>query len=316
MSGNVGRRDFLKKTMAAGGITAASFEEMALLAQAEEPKPPTPPAPAADFPKTMIGGVEISRVICGGNLISGYAHSRDLIYVSDLLRHYFSPEKIFETFRICEACGINSAMLKLDQATIKILDTYWKKEGGKIQWISQITNANDLAGEVQQSLDHGAIGVFTTGQMGDQLVRQGKIDQIAKTVDSVKLAGAIAGVSCHDLNVIISCEKAGIAPDFYMKTFNSKSYWSAGPKEQHDNVFFDEDPKKTIETMQNVERPWVAFKVLGAGALSPQEGFDYAVKNGADLLCVGMFDFQVEEDARIAKDVFAKYKQRPRPWRA
>jgi len=32
-----------------------------------------------------------------------------------------------------------------------------------------------------------------------------------------------------------------------------------------------------------------------------REGFDYAVQNGADFLCVGMFDFQVQEDVQIAR---------------
>ena len=315
MSNDVGRRDFLRKTLAAG-IVSASFEEMSLLAHADEPKPPPPvPNPASDFPKAKIGEVEISRVICGGNLISGYAHSRDLIYVSPLLKHYFTEAKIFETFKLCEAHGINTAMLKLDQDTIRILKAYWQREGGKIQWIAQVTNPNDLRTEVQQALDNGAIGVFTTGQMGDQLVREGKVDVIANTVEDIKSGGFIAGVSCHEIEVILACEKAGVNPHFYMKTFNSKRYWSAGPKERHDSVF-DEMPDRTIEVMKTVPRPWVAFKVLGAGAIEPREGFEYAVSNGADFLCVGMFDFQVAEDAHIAQEVFAKFKERLRPWRA
>ena len=52
--------------------------------------------PKATLPTGMIGKVKISRLICGGNLITGYAHSRDLIYVSPLLKAYFthgrSPE--------------------------------------------------------------------------------------------------------------------------------------------------------------------------------------------------------------------------------
>ena len=53
----------------------------------------------------------MSRLICGGNLISGFAHSRDLIYVSRLLKEYFTDEKVFQTLSICEAHGINTAIL-------------------------------------------------------------------------------------------------------------------------------------------------------------------------------------------------------------
>ena len=44
----------------------------------------------ADLKKPMskanLAGIELSRMILGGNLVSGYAHARDLIYVSDLDR--------------------------------------------------------------------------------------------------------------------------------------------------------------------------------------------------------------------------------------
>ena len=41
-------------------------------------------------------------------------------------------------------------------------------------------------------------------------------------------------------------------PDFYMKTFNAKNYWSAGPQERHDSVW-EETPQETMAFMQEVE---------------------------------------------------------------
>jgi len=55
--------------------------------------------------------------------------------------------------------------------------------------------------------------------------------------------------------------------------------------------------------------------VLAAGAISPSEGFDHAFNNGADLLLAGMFDFQISQDCRVARDVLRACK-RTRPWRA
>ena len=128
-SGNpVDRRKFLKTALAAsaGAGLAHSFEERALLAYAAESGAQATPAAAA-VPTGKIGDVAISRMICGGNLISGYAHSRDLIYVSSLLQHYFTDEKVIETFRLCEANGINTAMLKYDADTLRILRKYWQE---------------------------------------------------------------------------------------------------------------------------------------------------------------------------------------------
>jgi hypothetical protein len=68
--------------------------------------------------------------------------------------------------------------------------------------------------------------------------------------------------------------------------------------------------------MKKIEKPWIGFKTLAAGAIHPNEGFKFAFENGADFIAVGMFDFQITEDTVIARDVIAGVKDRPRPWRA
>jgi len=319
MARKVNRRRFLKKSLAASAGTALAFgfEEKALAAHVgEKAAPASAPANPQTMPMGTIKDVSISRLICGGNLISGIAHSRDLIYVSSLLKHYFTDEKVFETFKLCEAQGINTAIVRTDPNTQRIWQAYWGKEGGKLQWIAQVKpTLSDPLWDTRVALDLGATGVQIQGETGDAMVRQNRLDVIAKVIEYIQANGAIAGVGAHDIKVVAACEKAGIPNDFYMKTFNSKQYWSAGPKERHDSVF-EETPEETIEIMRTVTKPWIAFKVLGAGAIQPEEGFSYALKNGADFLCVGMFDFQVATDAAIARKCLAEHQNRERPWRA
>jgi hypothetical protein len=66
--------------------------------------------------------------------------------------------------------------------------------------------------------------------------------------------------------------------------------------------------------LQDVQVPWIAFKVLAAGAIPPKDGIQYAFGSGADFICLGMFDFQVEEDAELVRQCVAKAKDRKRPW--
>ena len=77
-----------------------------------------------------------------------------------------------------------------------------------------------------------------------------------------------------------------------------------------------ETPEKTKAFMQEVEKPWIAYKVLGAGAIHPRQGFAYAFQHGADFICVGMFDWQVEEDVGLAKLAIERAKYRNRDWYA
>jgi hypothetical protein len=316
MKKDLTRRRFLHRTITATSFAVASFgfEEKALLGQSSSSGAATTTPLLSPLPQGKLGKLSVSRLICGGNLISGFAHSRDLIYVSPLLQHYFTDEKVFQTLELCERNGINTAILRLDENTLRIIKTYWKERGGKIQWICQASvTEKGMETQIKQAIDNGAVAVYTHGGVGDTWVKEGRAELLDKAVDIIKKNGAVSGIAGHDLTVHKTCVELGIEPDFFMKTFNSKRYWSAGPMPRLDSVW-EETPEETAAFMRKVNRPWIAYKVLGAGAIHPNDGFQYAFELGADFICVGMFDFQVAQDASIAAKVLDKTKERVRPW--
>jgi len=320
----VDRRNFLKTSLATSGAAIGlSLEDKALLAQSES-EPKFKAQGNQKLPTGKIGKVKISRIIGGGNLVAGYAHSRDLIYVSPLLKHYFTFDKIRETLEISEENGINTVVLnnkKSDNLAIEVLKAHWKN-GGKMQWLAQCNpDLKDHTTNIKQAVDVGAVGAFIQGGVGDNMIRNGQVNVVKEIVAFTKDLGVIAGVGGHDLRTPMTCEKEGVNADFYMKTLHSTKYWSARRSEQNYDVidnrqdnFWDKNPEKTIEFMKTVKRPWIAYKVLAAGAIHPREGFKYVFENGADFACVGMFDFQVVQDVKIANTILASKPKRRRPW--
>jgi hypothetical protein len=318
MPDRLNRRGFLKKSVAApAAALALSFEEKNLLAQrAKKPAAGLPGGSIKDLPTGKIGNVTISRMFPGGNLISGFAHSRDLIYVSSLLRKYFTDDKVMETFEICEECGINTAILRLDEHCIRIMTKYWNNRGGKLQWIAQVKMpSKDPLSDAKAAIDNGAIGAYVHGGVADSCVANNRVDHLAKAVEFIKQNGVIAGVGGHSVDVPMACEEAGLDVDFYMKTLHSHKYWSADRQHENDNIW-SKTPEKTIEFMKKVNKPWIAYKVMAAGAIHPRDAFKYAYENGADFICAGMFDFQVREDVSLAKEALSGPMSRQRPWRA
>jgi len=301
------RRSFIERTLAVSGaglLAGLSLEEQALLAYAEGASPAPTHEPTASLPTGKIGPLTITRLICGGNLFSGSAHSRNLIYVSTLLRQYFSPEKIMDTLQLCEQSGINAAILRCDEHITGVLERYRKERGGKIQWIAQTyPTEKQPTANIQMAIDHGAVGAFMQGGIGDDFVAKGRMDLMAKVIAFIKQNGLVAGVGSHSLDVPKTVEKEGLNPDFYFKTFNNVAYNT-------------QDPGEVADFMGKVAKPWIAFKVLGAGVVKPRDGFGLAFKMGADFLNVGMFDFQVREDAATVRSLLAGSLKRTRPWRS
>ena len=313
---NVSRRGFMKKTVLASAGTAAALGLQEKMLQAANKPAHAPRAVSAKgMPMGKIGKLKISRLICGGNLIGGYAHSRDLVYVSSLMKHYNTEKKILDTLELCEQQGITAFLSDPREHPARMINKYWKQRGGKMLWIAEgHPPMNDgYKDDVKKTIDNGASAIYIQGHVSESWLERGRVDMIGKVVDFIKSQGLPAGVGAHFHSVLVACEKAGISNDFYMKTLHHKKYWSAGHPREHDNVYCRR-PAETIALMKNVKKPWIAYKVLAAGAIGPTSGFKYALQNGADFLCVGMFDFQVKEDVQIIKGLFARGIKRQRPW--
>ncbi len=274
------------------------------------------------------GSFKLSRLILGGGMISGYAHPRDLVYLSGpngLMKAYNTPERTRHTLAFAEKTGMNTIII--NPLLIDTVTDYWKRTGGKIQFITNCGYqgrrgdgpekiAQGLVDGAKMSVDRGATSCFMRGEYTDDMARNNQYKLFQDSFSRMKKLGVPMGIGCHEWQTVKFCLEHDIVPDYWMLTFNSRKYWSATPSfgTNHDNCWCT-DPNGLKDYMATVQQPWIAFKVLGAGAIRPKVGFPYAFDNGADMLCVGMFDFQMVENVNLVNKYFEKgLPARRRPW--
>ena len=332
------RRDFLKSS----GVAALSAAALGLNEEtaAASPTPTTvntmPQAYNKGLPTGKLGRLSVSRLFLGCNQVSGYAHARDLRYVPKLMREYQTDERVLHTWQLCEEHGINTILSDPFERPVRLMKQYRQERRGNIQWISEVhpqkyqyeITLQDLKENLKVVLGNEPHAIYIQGAICDAFVHRGLIHELGEALEVMKSSGLPSGLGAHSIETPKACLKAGIQPHFFMKTYHPDDYWSATPREQriefnvdsrnttnHDNIW-DIKPEDTRETMSLVKCPWIAFKVLAAGAIEPERAFRFAFQGGADFLCVGMFDFYVAQNAALAKKLLGGQIERSRPWQA
>ena len=331
------RREAMKFSMGTL-ITASALGSTQTASAAESPPRQKLKDESSGMPYGMIGGHKVGRLILGSNVPG--SHPRDLIYATALGAAYCTQAKMLDTYELAESQGINTVL----QGPVHLINKYNAERGGNLKVLQPVTvTPHDNKESIRNMLigakkNTTAFMSYIWGDMGDKLALANRMDLVGTAMELAKELGVTLGLGAHSLQVPIKCDKAGIKPSFYVKTFHHDRYWSATPKENredycwydgkggnslsghtgdhdrfHDNIWCL-DADKTIEVMNEIDVPWIAFKVLAAGAIGPSSGFKFAFHNGADFVAVGMPDFYVRQNAQVTKGLFAREIKRQRRW--
>ena len=322
MKQQLSRRVFVKSSLLASAAIPLGLGAQSTLSQQDGAANASATSSRATFPMGTIANQEFSRLMMGGNLIGGWAHARELPYVSTLMRRYNTPSKIRETLEAGESRGITAINTWVMDDNSQIFE-HWKC-GGKLKWFAQARlDAGGGFSQIQKALDQGAVGIHLTGDAAEGMLDQGTFDKVGETIRFIKSQKRIAGVAAHDLRVIVECEKQKLDVDFYQKTLHTHEYYTAplpedsGAVGRHDNSWC-KDSQAVIDVFAKIKKPWIAFKILAAGAIQPRAAFPYAFNGGADFVLVGMFDWQIEENVKLAHRVLGvvcgSNSKRTRPW--
>jgi hypothetical protein len=268
------------------------------------------------LPTIRIGDREVTRLICGGNPISGISHfTSEMDW--DMLRYYSMP-RLQQLLEECWRQGINTVQTRGDRFTMRMYLEH-RENGGQLQWIAQTASEfADIFANIAEIARFGATAIYHHGTHTDNSWHSGKIDQVADYLKAIHDHGLPAGIGTHIPEVVQYAEEKGWETDFYMCCFyNLARGYKAAPaverasyeKEQYQ----DPDRDRMTAVMRQVAKPCLGFKLMAANRKcgspeSVRQAFEYAFANikPSDAVVVGMFPKhrnQVAENAQYVREI-------------
>ncbi len=260
---------------------------------------------AETVPQVAFGKSKISRLIVGGNPVSGNSHvsgqlSREMI-------DFFTAARVKSLLRDCESAGINTWQSRGDRHITRLLHEY-RSEGGTIQWIAQTASEfADIPRNIGTIADMKPVGIYHHGSQTDKFWQAGKIEQARDLLKAIRQTGVQVGLGTHIPEVIDYVESKGWDLDFYMTCIYNLS---RTPEEAekvagrlvNGELFWDPDREKMLLRVRQTSRQCLIFKVYGASRhCDTPEKMLAALKLAAgyakpeDCFVIGMYPKQKEQ---------------------
>lgn len=281
MDGELSRRGFLRETALLGTAVAAMHAVGGATAAEAVP---------GQLPKIRLGNLEVSRLILGSNPFFGYAHQPG--DVGRQMAEYYTDQRIMDVMAQAAELGITTVTAPPSARWINLFSKYLDG-GGKLRiWIAQPHGSpKKMKQEITTAIKGGAKAAFIQGHRVEEQFEAGKLDVLRGWVEHIKSLGVPAGMASHRPDIHPAAEKANFPTDFYFQCF------------YRPETYRSEDRDKAVETIRQIAKPMVAYKILAAGRLPPEEAFAFALSHIApkDAVCIGVFP--KNKPGMIAEDV-------------
>jgi hypothetical protein len=291
------RRDFLKAGLAGAAAAAALGASVPPSATGDAAKP---------LPTIKLGTLEVSRFILGSNPFWGYSHKSPQL--DEEMKAFYTDEAIVRVCDEAARCGLTTIVSPPEQRWVDLWAKY-RAAGGKLGvWIAQCHDAAEkMEAEIDRAVKGGAKAVFIQGHRVEQQFGWNKIDVLRKWLDQIKSAGLPGGFAAHWPNIHLELEKRKFPTDFYFQCcYNLTKPDALG------DWCREADRKLAMQTVAEIEKPVVAYKILGAGRLRAADGFEQAFNciKRKDGVCVGIWAKeaidQIRENATLTEMLTAR----------
>lgn len=248
------------------------------------------------FPMTNIGGIQISRLMCGTNSFHGFSHfsaARD-----QWLKQYFTPERIYEVLEACAGEGINATISMQREDYPKLLDEVERNTGHHIVWVATPggSSKEELFDGIRRCADLGVEICMPHTSFVDSrlLIAENRIIDAEEILAFIRKLGMVPGWSTHRPEVIAVSDRAGYDAEVYIQPYNSIGFLCGAETDW------------VCRVINDTAKPVICIKPLGAGRIMPPTGlsFVYHSIKPIDTVCIGLMGPQeAREDIALARSI-------------
>ena len=251
-------------------------------------------------------GLKITRLVIGANPFGGFSHqnpARD-----EEMKTWHTPERIVETWQRAWDAGINTMVT--NNETPHVIDAVreYLSGGGPLQWIAQLSDRpyTNMLEAMDDAVSIGAAAAYFHGGLLDGFFQNHDTETLHSWVAHARDLGLPIGVAAHDPRVHDWVAKLDIV-DFHVVCFFNCGSLHSGQGHR----FRLADVAPAAECVQRLQKPCIAYKVMGAGRIDPLMALEYAFANikPGDVVNVGMHrgdkDDMVEENAAMVQEILS-----------
>ena len=257
------------------------------------------------FPRTIVGGVSLSRMVIGSNWILGYSHTGPAADKAIVERHR-DPRVTADLLKTYLSFGVDTFMAPFsrDYAFSPIMDAVHMAEDetgkGLILVDTPIINVDDndtarreTEAVIAKGAELGATFSLLHHSSIEQLVNKNKgtMDRLPDYLKMVRDHGMHPGLSAHMPEVVHYADRNDYDVETYIQIYNCMGF------------LMQIEVEYVNKTIWAARRPVMTIKPMAAGRCSPFVGlnFSWATIRPCDMVTVGATDArEAAEDIEIS----------------
>jgi hypothetical protein len=223
------------------------------------------------FPRTIVGGVSLPRMIIGTNWFLGYSHAS--LAKDKFIKDYQTRQNIANIMKVFADYGIDAVMGPLSPYLDESIREAEQLTGK--QFIRLITPAFDLGpnpapaenaeAAFDQCVKYGATFCMPHQSVTDALVdrRSGVIRDLEKYTKMIRERGMVPGLSTHMPESVVYADNQNADVETYIQIYNSMGF------------LMQVEADWVMKTIREAKKPVITIKPLAAGKLIPVVGFSF-----------------------------------------